>query len=168
VASKFAVEGLSDVMRMELSSMGIKVCVVEPGNYIRGTQIFRNQVKNEIMELWDNLDDSTRASYTERRLELCWGMALSFVSSGCPDIVDVVNAMADTVTRVYPPERCVVGNLFMHGMVLMYQHFPEFFMDFIFRTQVPWMVRNSWSVSILKDLSFTLKNASILAELVFH
>ncbi len=82
VASKFAVEGLSDVMRMELSSMGIKVCVVEPGNYIRGTQIFRNQVKNEIMELWDNLDDSTRASYTERRLELCWGMALSFVSSG--------------------------------------------------------------------------------------
>ena len=35
VASKFAMEGFSDVLRQEMRPFGVKICVVEPGNYIR-------------------------------------------------------------------------------------------------------------------------------------
>ena len=82
VASKFGVEGFSDVLRVELKSFGVKVVVVEPCNYTAGTRIFRTDVADQIRHFWHDLPHSNRRGYTSQHLERCVSLCQSFVDSG--------------------------------------------------------------------------------------
>ncbi|KAF2354158.1 Transposase Tc1-like [Trinorchestia longiramus] len=67
VASKYAVEGLSDCMRYELKDWGVSVCVIEPGNYIAGTNIFSVEgVDKKANEMWSSMPEEVKQLYGER------------------------------------------------------------------------------------------------------
>lgn len=70
VASKFALEGLSDVLRIELSDTPIKVILIEPGPVT--SQIRRNSIPH--FERWINWQHSARrADYESGLLQRLYG-----------------------------------------------------------------------------------------------
>ena len=58
VASKFALEGLSDVMRLELAGTGIHVALIEPGPIT--SRIRENSIPH--FERWIDWENSPRAA----------------------------------------------------------------------------------------------------------
>lgn len=61
-ASKFALEGFSQVIRAELSKIGIKVILIRPGDFAKLTNIMASHRKSAD-EMWDNLPDADKKFY---------------------------------------------------------------------------------------------------------
>jgi NAD(P)-dependent dehydrogenase (short-subunit alcohol dehydrogenase family) len=64
VATKFALEGLTDAMRLELRTQPIDICLIEPGPI---TTEFRNNAKGQY-ERWIDWKNSARKSFYEKLL----------------------------------------------------------------------------------------------------
>lgn len=65
VSTKFAIEGLSDVLRLELRGSGIKVCLIEPGPIT--SKIRENAIPH--FERWIDWKNSARRSDYERLMD---------------------------------------------------------------------------------------------------
>ena len=65
VSTKFAIEGLSDVLRLELRGSGIKVCLIEPGPIT--SKIRENAIPH--FEKWIDWKNSVRRSDYERLMD---------------------------------------------------------------------------------------------------
>ncbi|MPC92726.1 Short-chain dehydrogenase/reductase family 9C member 7 [Portunus trituberculatus] len=50
-----------------MQPFGVKVCLIEPGNYANGTSLFAmdDVVDREVMSMWNNLSDELKADYGE-------------------------------------------------------------------------------------------------------
>ena len=96
--SKWAVEALGEALRLELDKYNIdvsafktfgktqfyfgKVSILEPGNYLGGTQILNPERIKELTEkLWSGVDDRTRKYYPrdvfEKRVQELTGLLFS-------------------------------------------------------------------------------------------
>jgi NAD(P)-dependent dehydrogenase (short-subunit alcohol dehydrogenase family) len=103
-ASKYALEALSDALRMELRPWGIHVALIEPGN-----------VKTRIWEKGRSLVDEARARGTDEELRL-YGRNLDRMErvtrladrTGAPP-QRVANAVAHALTADRPRVRYLVG-----------------------------------------------------------
>ncbi|XP_062058087.1 short-chain dehydrogenase/reductase family 9C member 7 [Lepus europaeus] len=65
--SKFGVEAFSDSIRRELHYFGVKVSIIEPGNY-RTSILGKEKLEARLRKLWDRLPQETRDSYGEEYL----------------------------------------------------------------------------------------------------
>ena len=54
--SKWAVEALAEALRLELYNFDIKVSILEPGNYLGGTQILNNKRVKELTDRYITLN----------------------------------------------------------------------------------------------------------------
>jgi NAD(P)-dependent dehydrogenase (short-subunit alcohol dehydrogenase family) len=99
VASKHAVEGLTEVMRLELAGSGIAVMLVEPGAFSTGFG------ENIAMSAGFAADHPQRANY-ERFFS--WRDS-AFDTGNPPDPQEVVNAILDAVDNPDGPFRRLVG-----------------------------------------------------------
>ncbi|XP_045869935.1 short-chain dehydrogenase/reductase family 9C member 7 isoform X4 [Meles meles] len=62
--SKFGVEAFSDSIRRELHYFGVKVSIIEPGNY-RTSILGKEGLVSRMQRLWERLPQETRDSYGE-------------------------------------------------------------------------------------------------------
>ncbi|KAF6121618.1 short chain dehydrogenase/reductase family 9C member 7 [Phyllostomus discolor] len=62
--SKFGVEAFSDSIRRELHYFGVKVSIIEPGNY-RTSILGKDGIELRMQKLWEQLPQETRDSYGE-------------------------------------------------------------------------------------------------------
>ncbi len=99
-ASKFAVEGLSETLRLELQPFGIKVVLIEPGSY--RTDIFE---RNRRMARDAHDPASPYYSFT-RGME---AYVDKKVARSTADPAEVARAIARAATEPDPPLRCLVG-----------------------------------------------------------
>ena len=59
--TKYALEGFHDCLRYEMEPFGVKVSVLEPGNFIAGTNIFNEKfVKSQADQMWFNMSEDIR------------------------------------------------------------------------------------------------------------
>lgn len=63
-ATKFALEGFSDVLRYELSKLGIKVVLIRPGDFARLTGLMLRQMDHS-KDMWREMTDRDRVFYKE-------------------------------------------------------------------------------------------------------
>lgn len=106
-ASKFAVEGFSDVLRKDMAPWGVTVHIVEPGIF-KQTGLYGTWEKG-FRDNWDNADAAVRADYGEKWLERGvkgLGGSLKFSNSD-PSIVP--KAMFDALSSDAPTYRYRCG-----------------------------------------------------------
>jgi short-subunit dehydrogenase len=100
-ATKFAVEGLSDCMRMELNDKGIKVILVEPGGIktewgaIAADNLLKSSKDGAYSELATQVAESTKKTYTSGK----------FLSS--PSLI--AKTIVKASTKKNPKTRYLVG-----------------------------------------------------------
>lgn len=103
-ASKFALEAISDSLRMELKPLGVDVAVVEPGSV--KTEIWRKGTESGREQL-AQLPPEGRALYG-RRLEAMMDAAAKTGNRGI-EPVEVAEAIAHALTASRPKTRYLVG-----------------------------------------------------------
>ncbi|KAK2506836.1 hypothetical protein MC885_014153 [Smutsia gigantea] len=88
--SKFGVEAFSDSLRRELHYFGVKVSIIEPGNY-RTSILGKEGMESRMRKLWERLPQETRDSYGEDTMQLAE-----------PRIRDVTNSMEHAIVSRSP------------------------------------------------------------------
>ena len=105
-ASKHALEALSESLHFEVSHLGIRVCVIEPGRFSTG--FFENIVRPDA---WEGSEHQERAAAFREallRLDNISGID-SGESTGPPDPQEVADAIVRAVNDPKMPFRTLVG-----------------------------------------------------------
>jgi len=63
-ASKHALEGLSEVLRLELSKFGVNVITVQPGDFSKATHLLNSHHRN-MNEMWSEMSEHARDEYKD-------------------------------------------------------------------------------------------------------
>lgn len=69
--TKFALEAFSDILRFEMMPFNVKVCMIEPGNFLAATNVLSgNEGLNAMAnQTWDRLDESIQKDYGKEKFD---------------------------------------------------------------------------------------------------
>ncbi|XP_069118094.1 D-beta-hydroxybutyrate dehydrogenase, mitochondrial-like isoform X1 [Argopecten irradians] len=140
--TKHGIENMSDSLRIEMKKFGVKVSVIEPGQFSSATSVCGpdqlKRLKKEIDYMWEQATEDVRQTYGRAYFDALYH---SMKTIGTEDgrklsVGPVINAIEDALINVKPKARYVVGGSFSivdHLAVLakMYSFLPEFVSDWI-------------------------------------
>jgi len=134
VTSKFAVQGFSDALRYEMRSLGVKVCIIEPGDYIAGTQISGVLATKEIDNMYNKTPEEVKRDYSDYYAKHLAYRKLrrDNPSSKSQNISPVIAAMTKSLMDKIPEARYSPMENKEKFWVTMSTHMPEFITDAIF------------------------------------
>ncbi|XP_032770072.1 short-chain dehydrogenase/reductase family 9C member 7 [Rattus rattus] len=133
--SKFGVEAFSDSIRRELHFFGVKVSIIEPGNYktsILGQEALQSRMK----KLWDRLPQETRDSYGEEYFQTYTDKLVNLMRTAEPRISDVTNSMEHAIVSRSPRIRYNPG-LDVKLLYIPLSKLPTPVTDFILSRYLP-------------------------------
>jgi len=124
--TKYALEGFHDVLRYEMRSFGVQVSVLEPGNFIAGTNIFNEKFVNSQAELmWGAMGEEVKEAYGKDYFDQKVGIMKSYMTGGITDISPVINSYTDALLDAYPQARYQPMDLYFKARVWVAHHLPE-------------------------------------------
>ncbi|XP_026056639.1 D-beta-hydroxybutyrate dehydrogenase, mitochondrial [Carassius auratus] len=104
--SKYGVEAFSDCLRYEMKAWGVKVSVVEPGNFIVATGILtRDIVTTTAEKLWKEAPPGVQEDYGKGHFEQYMALMRSYCNSGQREIEPVLDDITDAITSKCPYTR---------------------------------------------------------------
>ncbi|KAK7881807.1 hypothetical protein WMY93_030216 [Mugilogobius chulae] len=104
--SKWGVEVFSDCLRYEMKTWGVKVSVIEPGNFIVATGILtRDIVANTSNKLWTEAPPGVKEDYGKAHFEQQMALMRSYCGSGQKDMAPVLDDITDAITSKRPYTR---------------------------------------------------------------
>ncbi|XP_004081138.1 D-beta-hydroxybutyrate dehydrogenase, mitochondrial [Oryzias latipes] len=104
--SKYGVEAFSDCLRYEMKSWGVKVSVVEPGNFIVATGILtRDVVATTANKLWSEAPPDVKEDYGKAHFEHLMALMRSYCNSGQKDDAPVMDDITDAIVSKRPYTR---------------------------------------------------------------
>ncbi|KAM4755216.1 retinol dehydrogenase 16-like [Cyanocitta cristata] len=106
--SKYGVEAFSDSLRLEMSSFGVKVCVIEPGYFKTMITNTENLEKN-FLSIWQKLPEEIKASYGEDYLRQLVATVKTMQKAYNSDLSLVTNCMEHALTSLHPRTRYSAG-----------------------------------------------------------
>ena len=133
VGTKYALEGVLDCLRYEMRPFGVSVSVLEPGNFIAGTNIFNEKfVRSQAELMWGNMGEEIKAAYGKQYFDKKVEVMRSYMNNGISDISPVINSYTDALLDVFPQVRQNIAcNLSSHHLQARYQP-----MDLYFKVRV--------------------------------
>lgn len=136
VVSKFAAEGYTDVLRLEMRRFGVKVITIAPG-YFRTRVTSVSLSASQFQQVWDNAPADVRDEYGEKFLHKAQKLAdnlLATTPNG--DHTEwVVDAYYNAMTAVFPRQRYLVGHdakYFYLPLCLLPTYVSDFIMEELF------------------------------------
>ncbi|XP_077094706.1 D-beta-hydroxybutyrate dehydrogenase, mitochondrial [Siphateles boraxobius] len=103
--SKRGLEAFADCLRVEMASFGVKVSIIQPGNFGGATNILRKKTPQDI---WDGFDDVRKLKFNQKYVEMACEYFHSVCASGFKDCTLVINAMLHALTAPRPQTRYLI------------------------------------------------------------
>ncbi|XP_075004295.1 D-beta-hydroxybutyrate dehydrogenase, mitochondrial-like isoform X2 [Calonectris borealis] len=124
--TKAAIERFCDALRLEMKKFGVRVCIIQPGNYARSTKI---QPPVSAEEIWNELSEDEKAVYSKEYIQERANFFNSILSEGSANGNEVVDAMVDALMSPAPKARYMVAKLKEKALVFVCALFPTVVMD---------------------------------------
>ncbi|XP_033979961.1 D-beta-hydroxybutyrate dehydrogenase, mitochondrial [Trematomus bernacchii] len=116
--SKRGLEAFADCLRVEMASFGVKVSIIQPGNFGQATNILKMKTG---LDIWEKLDGERKQIFNLQYMELANEYFMSTCKGGFKDANMVIDAMLHAVTSSRPKYRyLLVSTVDM----LFFQLFP--------------------------------------------
>uniref|UniRef100_A0A8C5MEY0 D-beta-hydroxybutyrate dehydrogenase, mitochondrial n=1 Tax=Leptobrachium leishanense TaxID=445787 RepID=A0A8C5MEY0_9ANUR len=104
--TKFGVEAFSDCLRYEMHSLGVKVSVVEPGNFIAATSLYSpEKIKAIADKMWAELPEVVKEDYGRKYFDEKIARMHTYCNSGSTDTSPVINDVTHALTAATPHTR---------------------------------------------------------------
>ncbi|XP_019579055.2 D-beta-hydroxybutyrate dehydrogenase, mitochondrial [Rhinolophus sinicus] len=104
--TKFGVEAFSDCLRYEMHPLGVKVSVVEPGNFIAATSLYTpERIQAIANKMWDELPEVVRKDYGRKYFDEKIATMETYCNSGSTDTSPVINAVTHALMAATPYTR---------------------------------------------------------------
>ncbi|XP_072304420.1 D-beta-hydroxybutyrate dehydrogenase, mitochondrial [Eucyclogobius newberryi] len=100
--SKRGMEAFADCLRVEMASFGVKVSIIQPGNFGQATNIVKVRTGADV---WERLDPERQRTFNRQYIDLANEYFMSSCRSGSVNTEPVVQAMVDAVTSARPQRR---------------------------------------------------------------
>uniref|UniRef100_A0A3Q3SZJ0 Uncharacterized LOC113127446 n=1 Tax=Mastacembelus armatus TaxID=205130 RepID=A0A3Q3SZJ0_9TELE len=100
--SKRGLEAFADCLRVEMASFGVKVSIIQPGNFGQATNILKMKSS---LTIWEKLDEERKQIFNQSYVEVASEYFMSMCKAGCEDADPVINAMLHAVTSAQPKYR---------------------------------------------------------------
>ncbi|XP_068209389.1 D-beta-hydroxybutyrate dehydrogenase, mitochondrial-like [Palaemon carinicauda] len=131
ISTKYAVEGFSNCLRLEMRRWGVHVCIIEPGNLLGATGICTEEhLKTQTEEMWVSMSDELKEELGGRQgYDLQVSAAMAFGCLGMKDTTTVTEAMTDALTQKYPRARYLPMEFYNWAFQLIANYLPECVFD---------------------------------------
>uniref|UniRef100_A0A8C9XM22 3-hydroxybutyrate dehydrogenase, type 1 n=1 Tax=Sander lucioperca TaxID=283035 RepID=A0A8C9XM22_SANLU len=104
--SKYGVEAFSDCLRYEMKTWGVKVSIIEPGNFIVATGILtRDIVASTANKLWNEAPPHVKEDYGKAHFEQYMALMRSYCNSGQKVVSPVLDDITDAIISKRPYTR---------------------------------------------------------------
>ncbi|XP_011721359.2 D-beta-hydroxybutyrate dehydrogenase, mitochondrial [Macaca nemestrina] len=131
--TKFGVEAFSDCLRYEMHSLGVKVSVVEPGNFIAATSLYSPESIQAIAKkMWDELPEVVRKDYGKKYFDEKIAKMETYCSSGSTDTSPVIDAVTHALTATTPYTRYHPMDYYWWLRMQIITHLPGAISDMIY------------------------------------
>ncbi|XP_068931459.1 short-chain dehydrogenase/reductase family 9C member 7-like [Petaurus breviceps papuanus] len=125
--SKIAVEKYGDMLSHELKKFGVKVSLIEPGNYAPATNIVK---LCSVEEYWNKFDEETKTSYSKEYVQLFANNVNKVLKRGRHDSKEVIDAILDALLNQQPKRRYLVATFEEKCLVYAFYYLPASVIDF--------------------------------------
>ena len=146
--TKYALEGALDCLRYEMAPFGVAVSILEPGNFIAGTNIFNESfVKSQAVIyhimissykisvlflilinqnlMWDGMSEEVKGAYGREYFDKKVEIMRSYMNNGIPDIQPVIDSYTDALLDAFPQARYQTMDLYFKVRCFVATHCPE-------------------------------------------
>ncbi|PNI24265.1 BDH1 isoform 4 [Pan troglodytes] len=131
--TKFGVEAFSDCLRYEMYPLGVKVSVVEPGNFIAATSLYSPESIQAIAKkMWDELPEVVRKDYGKKYFDEKIAKMETYCSSGSTDTSPVIDAVTHALTATTPYTRYHPMDYYWWLRMQIMTHLPGAISDMIY------------------------------------
>ncbi|KAM5332424.1 LOW QUALITY PROTEIN: D-beta-hydroxybutyrate dehydrogenase, mitochondrial [Glossophaga mutica] len=105
--TKFGVEAFSACLRCEMHPLGVKVCVVEPGNFMAAMSLYSPECIQAIADkMRDELPEVVCKGYGKKYFDEKTATMQTYCNSGSTDRSPVIDAVTHALTAAKPYTRC--------------------------------------------------------------
>ncbi|XP_060069039.1 D-beta-hydroxybutyrate dehydrogenase, mitochondrial-like [Ylistrum balloti] len=134
--TKHGLETLSDSLRMEMKKFGVKVVIVEPGDFGNATSIsspdMMERIRKETDHMWEHASDNVKMTY--ERDYLYRNLKRTYENQGTQSMDPLTDAVEDGIINVNPDIRYLVPGYFLDQYAMLarvYSFLPTWLSDII-------------------------------------
>ncbi|XP_041835219.1 D-beta-hydroxybutyrate dehydrogenase, mitochondrial [Melanotaenia boesemani] len=127
--SKRGLEAFADCLRVEMASFGVKVSIIQPGNFAGATNIMK---MNTGLDTWEKLDDERKLIFNRQYVELANEYFKSACKSGFKSADPVIRAMLHALVSARPNHRYLLVSTVDMFFFKLFPFLPSFLTDAVF------------------------------------
>ncbi|CAH6778553.1 17-beta-hydroxysteroid dehydrogenase type 6 [Phodopus roborovskii] len=133
--SKYGVEAFSDILRREIRSFGVKVSIIEPGNF--RTRMTDTELNMErIKKVWEAAPEHAKESYGQQFFDHFCRVTREGLMKSCADLSPVINCMEHALTSAHPRTRYSAG-WDARLIFIPLSYLPTSLVDYILTRSIP-------------------------------
>ncbi|XP_049426117.1 D-beta-hydroxybutyrate dehydrogenase, mitochondrial [Epinephelus fuscoguttatus] len=127
--SKRGLEAFADCLRVEMASFGVKVSIIQPGNFGQATNILRMKSG---LDIWKKLDDEKKQIFNRQYIDLANEYFMSTCRTGFKNPDMVIDALLHAITSGQPKHRYVLASAMDSFFFQLFPFLPSVLTDTVF------------------------------------